>query len=352
MLTSLVRRLPPVARRDATIKELRRRLRRAELDAPPTERTRTEGTRTEGTRTEGTRTEQPATAMQSPSFLYKLREAGRIHGHLKRLGGPLPMWELNRKHRGYRFAVSHGVAIPPVIGAYARPADVPWDELPDAFVVKTFHGTASHGVMPVRRDGDRFRDLLSSRHLGVEDIQARLTRLVDKGSVSEELFIEELMTAPQGTGLEVVPDYKLYCFYGTIGMIMVAGRRSRAADGRAFRYFDADGADMGNARPGLALDQSLPAPRHLEALTSTGRLLSGAIRSPFVRVDLYERDEGVVFGEITPAPGGVQVLRPELDASFGELWEDAQARLEREAITAGARTTGYGPEPHDHLWRF
>lgn len=50
------------------------------------------------------------------------------------------------------------------------------------------------------------------------------------------------------------------------------------------------------------------------------------VPTPFVRVDLYEAQDGPVFGEITPIPaGGTSQFVPEWDERLGRLWDRAVA---------------------------
>lgn len=266
-------------------------------------------------------------------------------------GARAPIWKINDKASGYRFAMSHGIRVPHVYGEYARASDIDWDALPEEFVLKMIAGTASKGVFPLTRDGDGFRDLIdrSSSTVSAEATVAMLEKLHSDGVVSSELIVEELMRAPQGHGLEVIPDYKLFCFYGVVGMIQVVGRRFRGAGGQEYRLFSADGADLGDAELNVTLSSSLPPPSHLEDLIAAGEKLSSAIKRPMVRVDMHELDDGVVFGEITPAPGGDHIFRDDVDALLGELWEQAEVRLEKEVIAAGSRESVFGPHPHESL---
>lgn len=315
MLARLVRRLPPVARRDALIAALRRQREQA-------------------------------------SFGDRLREAKRSRALLADLGVREPIWQVNDKASGYRFALSHGVAIPRVYGEYARASDIAWDSLPGELVLKTITGTASGGVLPLAAVDGGYRDLLGrATPQTPAQLVARLEALHARGAASAAVIAEELLRAPAGSGLPVPPDYKLFCFDGVVGLVAVIGRRSRDSSGTVHRYLAADGRDLGDARLGQVISAALPAPRQLAELVAAGERLSAAVQAPFVRIDLYETDEGIVFGELTPEPGGDHVMRPDVDTALGELWEQAQARLERRVIEAGLRAPVFGPGEHRDLVR-
>jgi len=48
----------------------------------------------------------------------------------------------------------------------------------------------------------------------------------------------------------------------------------------------------------------------------------------FIRVDLYDVDDKIYFGELTPYPGGVsaQFLPISADKALGELWRNAKKK--------------------------
>ncbi|QNF93472.1 ATP-grasp fold amidoligase family protein [Janibacter sp. YB324] len=283
-----------------------------------------------------------------PSFFYKLRESKRLRLLDAPEDSPAPVWELNDKAAGYAFARSHGVPIPRVYGQFAGAEEIDWDGVPDRFVVKVTCGTVAQAVWPLAADGDGYRDLLS----GAPDVISRadLTARVDDAMRADEpatVLLEEFLPAPDDSPLSVPPDYKLHCFHGAVGMIAVIGRTQRAGRRLASRYFAPDGTDLGNAAADTLIDSRLPSPPHLDDLVAAGRTLSEAIRSPYVRIDMYDTHQGICFGEITPDPGGNHVMRADVDRHLGELWEIAQHRLEQRAIGLGIRGPEYGPHGRD-----
>ncbi|MDD9206423.1 ATP-grasp fold amidoligase family protein, partial [Georgenia sp. 10Sc9-8] len=98
-------------------------------------------------------------------------------------------------------------------------------------------------------------------------------------------------------------------------------------------------------RPDVRTDAELPAPQFIEEAVEAGRVMSGAVREPFVRLDFYEDHKGIVFGEVTPAPGGNQIMRPDVDARLGAMWEAAEARLRTDAIARGLHDLSRGSHP-------
>ena len=64
-------------------------------------------------------------------------------------------------------------------------------------------------------------------------------------------------------------------------------------------------------------DGNIPAPKHLKEMLEYARILSKEFR--FVRVDLYDTSEGVLFGELTFSHfSGFEPMEPmEWDDKFG-----------------------------------
>ncbi|MGH3516214.1 MAG: ATP-grasp fold amidoligase family protein [Haloechinothrix sp.] len=279
-----------------------------------------------------------------PSFFFKHHEARRVGELLPVHASRDTIWQVNPKHAAYDFAGSHGIRTPRIFGHFPDAASIEWDALPDRFVLKTCDGWSATGVVPLVQDGGTYRDLLGENGTVTrDDVAEMLRRRAATGEVSAELFAEELLTSPYPDRPGLALDIKIYCFYGTVGMMMVRNANgSRGHDQLRVRYFDPDGTDLGDAMLHLETDSTLPEPLFREQLVEAAARLSAALPTPFVRLDFYEQTDGIVFGEITPSPGGKQLARPDIDIKLGKLWEDAEARLRAEIIASGALEPRHG----------
>jgi hypothetical protein len=220
-------------------------------------------------------------------------------------------WLYEDKLVGRAVAKAVGVRVPERYLGPCPVGGVAFDSLPDEYVVKprTWSGTA--GVFPVRRRGDQLIDLLRGRVTSEHEIIAALE--------SEEVFVEELISDPAG---KIANDWKFYTFQGEIGLVLGVDRNPPRGPRR--KYFDPTFRSLGKVRYDMALDQSVPPPQYSQALTDAAKLLSKAVPMSFVRVDLYESERGVTFGELSPYPGGPHVLRRSVDRQLGELWERSE----------------------------
>lgn len=317
-IRTLARRFAPIARRDAVI--ARQRCELAKLKQAVSE----SNDRVQAL----TRRQQELT--NRPSFFLKLRATRRIFFLLEKRETPDLVARMRDKDAGYAFAACHGIASPVILGRHPDAGSLDWSALPDEFVLKTVSGSGAQGVVPlVRHDVGTYRDLLGCDGVVTPaDVTALLAEKVQSRGVSEELLVEEMLHSPYPDWPGLPLDVKVYCFYGEVGMLMVrASGGSRRNDQIKVRYFDPSGTDLGAVMSHRDIDPALPAPIHLSSLVDAGQRMSAALRTPFVRLDFYEQPDRIVFGEVTPIPGGKQLARTDIDQRLGVMWEHAEARL-------------------------
>ncbi|MEY8837654.1 ATP-grasp fold amidoligase family protein, partial [Cribrihabitans sp. XS_ASV171] len=72
-------------------------------------------------------------------------------------------------------------------------------------------------------------------------------------------------------------------------------------------------------------DNVLPLPQNPQAMMEMARAISAALPLPFCRIDLFEFDEGLTVGELTPEPGGYQNFSPAADLYLGAFFEYGMA---------------------------
>lgn len=322
-LRSAFARLPQVARRDERIDDLERQM---ELEADREER-----------------------GYGLPSFRRYIYAERRIADHLHRLDDTEDGHRhlVTHKLKSYSFARSHGIDVPEVFGVWDLPTDIAWDELPDAVVIKSTHGTAAHGVIPLRRTEDGWTMVTTTTPIDSSKIVRQLAhRQENEGDISGPYFAEELLGGGVGNALPV--DVKVHAFYGEISHVLL--RRvtvHREADASAFRVILPDGTDPGPIVQGLPHDHEIPVPSNLEELMEVARRMSLGIPRAFVRVDLYDVDGRVVFGELTPHPSHLIDYGPKEDERLGHLWERAHARVLDDAQDGAGLHLRFGTGPRE-----
>ena len=276
-----------------------------------------------------------------PSYLDKLEGARRTSRIAGQLGTREPVWDINDKLSAYEWVDRLGVRRPVVHGQFSDIGAVDWSSLPDRCVLKPVSGAGSLGVHLLERRGTAWQELRAARSVTPEQVRTAVRNLAEENKVSAQVIVEELVDDPQRPGAAPV-DWKFYTFFGHVSIVQ-ARAHVHGTDGRGrvnVKIFDTSWRDLGSdSYLGSAYDASIPPPRNGAALMSMAARISAAVPRAFLRVDLYEDEEGPVFGEITPYPGGGQRFRRDIDRMLGACWEESEARL----LVRGARAGVLSP---------
>ncbi|MFX0539148.1 ATP-grasp fold amidoligase family protein [Ornithinimicrobium sp. Y1847] len=233
---------------------------------------------------------------------------------------------MNRKLAMYRLAESHGVRVPRISHAFASLAAIEWDDLPERFVLKSDAGSASNGVFLLERDGDGFRLIGGGRRVSRDQVMDKLRSRHEIGRVLPPFFVEEVLDTGECDRLPV--DIKIHAFYGEVGHVLLRDMARHGHRGSAkWRYLDRAGQDLGAVSKTNPVDPKVPVPARLPELVAIAEQLSRAMPLPFIRVDLYDLPESIVFGELTLMPGGGQRYTAKHDEFLGRKFEHAATRL-------------------------
>lgn len=204
----------------------------------------------------------------------------------------------------------------PTYGVWDTFDDIDFSELPSQFVMKCTH--SSGGVFLCRDKATidkkawkkRLNHQLSrnlyyaGREWPYKDLKPRI--------IAEEYI---------GSNKELqINDYKLMCFNGEVKCTFVCSERN-TPDGLKVTFFDNEWKVMPFERHFHKSQKEISCPKHFDKMIEIAEKLSKGI--PFVRVDLYEEDDRIFFGEMTFYPGnGFEEFTPEeWDYRLGE-WID------------------------------
>ena len=203
--------------------------------------------------------------------------------------------------------VKDRIAVIPTIGKWDCPEQIDFDSLPDQFVLKCTHDSGSAIICRDKAAFDRDKALRSLTRALEFKYWRRDREWAYKG-IRPAVIAEPFMG-------ENIPDYKFFCFSGEPKFMFIATERSSKTEETKFDFFDMDfrHIDVRNGHPNAPVPPSRPA--NWEKMKSLAALLSKDI--PHVRVDFYEIDGEVFFGEYTFYHwSGLMPFDPE---SFDEL---------------------------------
>ena len=204
-------------------------------------------------------------------------------------------------------------------GAYDKVEDIPWDELPNSFVLKWNFGCGQNLIV---RDKSKLNIVDAKKKLGKwysihDTFYLPYSEMQYKG-ITPKLVCEKLIETEDG---DLPVDYKLYCFNGRPDCVLVCAKRGHMRHGAEYYFFDKDWKLKRYNKRGKAAPPgfTLPKPNNYELLFDYASKLSKSF--PFVRADFYLEHGKVTFGELTFTPcGGFDVNRlPETQLLFGEM---------------------------------
>jgi len=225
--------------------------------------------------------------------------------------------------------------IPLLGGPWESFDEINFDALPNQFVLKCTHDS---GGVVVCRDKSRF-DINAAR----EKISRCLKRnyyLIGREwpykNVPPRIIAEQYMTddgdIPESDGPERITDlkdYKFFSFNGTVKVMYVASNRASTTEETNYDFFDMDFQHLPftSVHPNAAVPPKKPAT--FDEMRELAERLSQGF--PHVRVDFYEIDGKVYFGEMTFYHGsGTEPFEPdEWDTILGS-WIDLPPKTEPE----------------------
>jgi hypothetical protein len=205
----------------------------------------------------------------------------------------------------------------PLLGVWEGPDEIDFDALPNQFVLKCTHNSGLGmcickdksvlDVQAVKRElekGLKQNYYLTGREWPYKDIPRRI--------IAEEYLQDQLSN-------EGLADYKFFCFNGNVDCVMVC--IGRQTGNTKFYFFNKDWELLRINKSGKEAPAgfSLKRPDEIDKMFAIAGKLSMGI--PFIRVDLYECNHKIYFGELTlyPQSGFDLNLLPETDLYFGGL---------------------------------
>lgn len=205
----------------------------------------------------------------------------------------------------------------PTLAIWDRPEDIDFDKLPEQFVLKTTHGGGNSGVF-VCKDKTKLDKKLIVKRLN-ESMKQDLYRdsrewpykNVPKRILAEK-YVEDAIT-------QELRDYKFFCFNGRVEFLFVGSERQKPGEEVKFDFFDKDFNHL-ELKQGHPNSKILPEkPSQFETMKLLAAKLSEGLKH--VRIDLYEANGKVYFGEMTFYHfGGVVPFEPSIwDDKFGAM---------------------------------
>lgn len=202
----------------------------------------------------------------------------------------------------------------PTISVYNTVEEIEFKNLPNQFVLKCTHDS---GGIVVCKDQSKL-DITSSLKIlsrGLKKNYYNQNREWPYKNVQARIIAEKYM---EDSSTEELRDYKFFCFDGKVKFLFIASDRMNKDKETKFDFFDSDFNHLPvlNGHPNSDIPPCKP--QNYELMKELASKLSVGI--PHVRVDLYEVNGKVYFGEMTffHWSGMVPFDPEEWDYKFGE----------------------------------
>lgn len=211
----------------------------------------------------------------------------------------------------------------PTLATWSKADDITFDTLPQEYVLKCNHDSGS--VFFSKNDCPINRQAAKHEIAKLLNVNYYWTgRETPYKYVEPKVFAEPLMRSSLEGGLR---DYKFFCFNGEPKVFKIDF--NRFIDHHA-NYYDIHGnlLPFGEVSPSPLYEQEIDVPDNLHEMVDVARKISKDL--PFARVDLYNLDGKIVFGEITlfPTSGFGRFTDDEWDLRLGS-WIDLPLKAKR-----------------------
>lgn len=227
-----------------------------------------------------------------------------------------------------------------VYAIYEQPEDIEFDSLPDSFVLKVSQSSGYNVICPDKSKLNVDRAVSQLRRwqaLSKEAYNASIESYAFDGH--PKISCERFLSFDNG---EIPPDIRVYCFNGK-PRLFVCDFETTTKEGAHGEHIKRNVYDLDwnllDVDLGRPHDSSIgmEKPDNLDDIVCIASKLAEDFL--FVRVDLYNMNGRIVFGELTWIPmGGKCVISPEsFDCKMGSWLDISDATVENLSVKLGLR---------------
>lgn len=202
----------------------------------------------------------------------------------------------------------------PTLGVWDKIEDIEFDKLPNRFVLKCTHDS---GGVVICDDKTKFNKKTAIKKLKKRfkhNYYAENREWIYK-DVKRRIIAERFLDSPTGD----LVDYKFLCFDGKPELMFIASERNCADKETKFDFFDMqfNKLPFTNGHPNS--DKYIEKPEQFDKMKELASVLSRGM--PHVRIDFYQSEGKVYFGEITffHWSGFTPFDPPEWDRKLGDM---------------------------------
>ena len=185
----------------------------------------------------------------------------------------------------------------PCYGVYRSVEEIPFEKLPDRFVMKATHGCDMTYICRSKNDID-YRNLKKKLRFWLRHNMAYMSLELHYAQIRHGIICEKLLEDPSDKTGAGLTDYKIFCIDGEARFIEVCSDRKK---GPYLDLYDTEWHPIHDALTGACNNPfGVKKPSRLSDMLHDAEILAEGF--PVVRVDLYEIDGDIYFGEMTFTP--------------------------------------------------
>ncbi len=214
--------------------------------------------------------------------------------------------------KNYLKEQGYGKLVPKLYGVYDNANEIDIEQFPEKFVIKPNNGS---GTVCVCKDKKNF-DLESCKKKLNQALKKKFSDILFEyhyDYIEPKIICEEYLDNHTN---KLPVDYKFYCFDGYVDCVLVNSNREEKLH---FDYFDLDWKPLPYSLEKYKSSYTIEKPKKLKEMIKIAQDLSKGF--PFVRIDLYEVNNKIYFGEFTFSPAGGMMYYATQEAlnHFGDL---------------------------------
>lgn len=176
-------------------------------------------------------------------------------------------------------------------GPWGSVEDIDVDSLPQAFALKATHGCEMNYFVP-DKDSLNIDDMLVHARKWLGEDYPRACVEPHYKLVPHRVYAEDFIG-----GMDKIVDYKFHCLNGEPRFVLACSERDK---GPRLNLYDLDWNSIDGLQGPSRNGKQIARPKLLSEMIDAARTLSTDF--DFVRVDLYESDGRIMFGELTFSP--------------------------------------------------
>lgn len=204
----------------------------------------------------------------------------------------------------------------PTFGVYDNAEDIDFEQLPNQFVLKCTHD--SGGIIVCKN-----KSLLNKKEV-IKKLNNSLKRNYfhrykewPYKDVTPRIIAEQYINNDEDN--DDLKDYKFFCFNGSPKVLFIASDRNKIGEETKFDFFDTDFKFLPFTNGHPNSKQVIEKPKNFDKMLEISAKLS--VNFPHIRVDLYNLNGQIYFGELTFYHwSGIVPFNPEIwDYKLGEM---------------------------------